>query len=89
MKKKEKRKRRKCHLSPGYLCISHLVFWIKLGVGINEEPSAWKGSTTPSLDVKEPVGYTFPDLLCLHTIDNGVEHWWHHHIKISQQDMDM
>lgn len=40
------------------------------------------GSTAPGLEVKEPVGYTLPDLLSLHTIDNGVEHWWHHHIKI-------
>lgn len=66
-----------------------LVSLIKLGVGIHGEPLAQGGSTAPSLDIEEPVGYTLSDLLSLHTIDNGVEHWWYHHIKVGQQDMDM
>lgn len=87
--KKEKRKRWKCRLSPGNLCISLQVFWIKVGVEIQTEPSAWMGGTAPSLDVKELAGYTLPDMLCLHTIDDGVEYWWNHHKKTSQQVMDM
>lgn len=88
-RRKKKRKRSKGPLCPGNLCISHLVSLMKLAMQIPREPLAQKGSTAPSLDVKEPVDYTLPDVFSLHTIDNGVEHRWHHHIKIGQQDMDM
>lgn len=57
-------------------------FHSEAGSGIHGEPLAQMGSTALGLEVKEPVGYTLPDLLSLHTIDNGVEHWRHHHIKI-------
>lgn len=76
-------------LSSGNLCISHLISLIKLGVVMHGEPSAQRGSTAPSLDFKELADHALTNLLSLHTIDNGVEHWWHHHIKIGQQDMDV
>jgi hypothetical protein len=55
---------------------------MKLGMKIHGALSVQSRGTAPNLDIKEPMGYTFPDLLSLHTIDNGVEHWWYHHIKI-------
>ena len=82
MKKKRERKGRKSSLSPGNLCASHLVSLIKLGVRIQRKPLAQRGSRAPSHNIKEPADHTVPDLLSLYTIDNGVEHWWHHHIKI-------
>lgn len=86
---KEKGRELKSPLCPKNFYIPCLVSLIKLGVQIRGEPLAQRGSTAPSLDVKKPVGYTLPDLLSLHTIDDGVEHGWYHHIKIGQQDMDM
>lgn len=89
MKKEEKEDKKKSPLGSGNLCISHLTSLIKLGVVMHGEPSGPRGSTVSRLDFKEPAGYSLTDLLSLHTIDNGVEHWWHHHKTVGQQDIDM
>lgn len=88
MKKRMEIKETKA-LSVQKTSILPLISLIKLGVEIHGEPSAQRESTAPSFDVKEPVSYTLSDLLSLHTIDNGVEHRWHHHVKVGQQDMNM
>ena len=83
MKKKEEREEGKQKLSQSRKsCASHLVSLVKLGVRSQRKPLAQRGSRAPSHNTKEPLGYPILDLLSLYTIDNGVEHGWHHHIKI-------
>lgn len=85
----EGRSKRREVLSIQEICAPWLASLLELDGKVHKDPSDQRRGTTLSLDVQEPVGYTLSDLLSLNSIDNGVQHWGHHHIKIGQQDMHM